>query len=164
VPSGCQYLHSKDLRREIRDGLNVVEQWNGATNFVFFARRGEMASSRREDQGISMLSLHLIQYGMVYVNTLMIQSLPAKPHWQGQFTPRDYAALASVIWEHVNRYGRLDLHMNSWLALLLSTWRLVTRLLGQPLDIGRPRWRRGNPNAPPWFWGLLAFRRRRRAP
>ncbi|WP_132355561.1 Tn3 family transposase [Photorhabdus khanii] len=29
------------LRREINEGLNVVEQWNGATDFVFFARRGD---------------------------------------------------------------------------------------------------------------------------
>ena len=40
----CRYLHSKELRREINEGLNVVEQWNGATDFVFFARRGEMVS------------------------------------------------------------------------------------------------------------------------
>ena len=38
----CRYLHSEELRREINDGLNAVEQWNGATDFVFFARRGEV--------------------------------------------------------------------------------------------------------------------------
>ena len=31
-----------------------------------------MASNRREDHEISMLSLHLIQNCMVYINTLMI--------------------------------------------------------------------------------------------
>jgi hypothetical protein len=49
----CRYLHSEELRREINDGLNVVEQWNGATDFVFFARRDEMVSNRREDHEIS---------------------------------------------------------------------------------------------------------------
>lgn len=40
---------------------------------VFFARRGDMASNRREDHEVSMLALHLIQNCMVCVNTLMIQ-------------------------------------------------------------------------------------------
>ena len=27
----CRYLHSEALRREINEGLNVIEQWNEAT-------------------------------------------------------------------------------------------------------------------------------------
>jgi TnpA family transposase len=114
----CSYLHSEELRREINEGLNVIEQWNGATDFVFFARRGEMASNHREDHEISMLALHLIQNCMIYVNTLMIQKVLAQPNWQGKLTPRDYAALTPLIWEHVNPYGRFDLDMNVRLALL----------------------------------------------
>ena len=90
---------------QVQQGLNVVEQWNGATDFVFFARRGEMASNRREDHEISMLSLHLIQNCMVYINTLMIQKVLARPRWQQAMTPRDYAALTPLIWSHVNPYG-----------------------------------------------------------
>ena len=114
----CRYLHSKELRREINEGLNVVEQWNAATDFVFFARRGELVSNRPEDHEISMLALHLIQNCMVYINTLMIQKVLAQPHWHGRLTPRDYAALTPLIWEHVNPYGRFDLDMNARLALL----------------------------------------------
>src|ERR1700693_4966878 len=44
--------------------------------------------------------------------------LLAQPHWQGKLTPRDYAALTPLIWEHVNPYGRFDLDMNTRLALL----------------------------------------------
>jgi TnpA family transposase len=114
----CRYLHSESLRREIHEGLNVIEQWNGATDFVFFARRGEMSSNRRENHEISMLALHLIQNCMVYINTLMIQNILSKPHWQGKLTPRDYAALTPLIWEHVNPYGRFDLDMSSRLAFI----------------------------------------------
>jgi TnpA family transposase len=28
----CQYLHREELRREINEGLNVIEQWNGAND------------------------------------------------------------------------------------------------------------------------------------
>jgi hypothetical protein len=35
-----------------------------------------------------------------------------------KLTPRDYAALTPLIWEHVNPYGRFDLDMNTRLALL----------------------------------------------
>lgn len=71
-----------------------------------------------EDHEVSMLALHLIQNCMVYVNTLMIQKVLAQPDWLGKFTPRDYAALTPLIWEHVNPYGRFDLDMNARLALL----------------------------------------------
>ena len=75
----CQYLHREELRREINEGLNVIEQWNGANDFVFFARRGELVSNRREGHEISMLSLHLLQNCMVYINTLMLQQILAQP-------------------------------------------------------------------------------------
>jgi TnpA family transposase len=32
----CRYLHSEELRREIQEGLNVIEQWSSANDFVFF--------------------------------------------------------------------------------------------------------------------------------
>jgi TnpA family transposase len=56
----CHYLNSEKLRREINDGLNVVEQWNGANDFVFFARRGEMTSNRREDHEPTLFAAYVI--------------------------------------------------------------------------------------------------------
>lgn len=113
----CRYLHDEALRREINEGLNVIEQWNGAIDFVFFARRGEMTSNRHEDHEVSMLSLHLIQNCMIYINTLMIQKVLAQPHWQARFTSRDYSALTPLIWEHVIPYGRFDLDMDARIDL-----------------------------------------------
>jgi TnpA family transposase len=113
----ARYLHSLALRREIHEGLNTIERWNGANDFVYFARRGEMTSNRREDQEISMLSLHLLQNCMVYVNTLMLQEVLAQPHWQGRLTETDLRALTPLTWEHVNPYGRFELDMSTRLPL-----------------------------------------------
>jgi peroxiredoxin len=113
----CRYLHGEELRREIHEGLNVIEQWNGATDFVFFARRGELVSNRHEDHEVGMLALHLLQNCMVYINTLMLQQVLSKPHWRQKLVPRDLAALTPLIWEHVNPYGRFELDMNARIPL-----------------------------------------------
>ena len=47
------YLGEAALRGEIHEGLNVVETWNSANDFIFFGKGGEVASNRLEDQEIS---------------------------------------------------------------------------------------------------------------
>jgi TnpA family transposase len=114
----CRYLADEAPRREVNDGLNVVEHWNSANDFVFFARRGEMSSNRAEDHELSMLSLHLLQNCMVFVNTLMLQQVLARPHWAERLTARDRHALTPLFWEHVNPYGRQELDMRTRIAAL----------------------------------------------
>lgn len=40
-----------------------------------YGRDGEMAVNNREDQEIAILSLHLLQTCMVYINTLLVQKV-----------------------------------------------------------------------------------------
>jgi TnpA family transposase len=68
----CRYLRIEALRREIQEGLNVIENWNGANDFIFYGKGGEIATNRLEDQELAMLSLHMLQICLVYINTLMI--------------------------------------------------------------------------------------------
>jgi hypothetical protein len=100
-----------------REGLQVIENWNSANDFILYGKGGEFASNKREDQELLMLSLHLIQVSLVYVNTLMIQQVLATPDWQGRLTAVDLRALSPLKWQHVNPYGTFTLDMQERLAL-----------------------------------------------
>ena len=113
----CEFLHSIELRREIHEGLNVVENWNSANSFIFYGRSSEIATNNREDQEIAVLSMHLLQVCMVYINTLMIQQILAEPDWQDRLKPEDLRALTPLIYAHVNPYGRFYLDMDERLKL-----------------------------------------------
>jgi hypothetical protein len=64
-----------------------------------------------------MLSLHLLQNSMVYLNMLMLRQVLAQPHWTGRLTATDFRALTPLIWEHVNPYGRFEPDMATRLPL-----------------------------------------------
>jgi len=113
----CKYLGDKDLRREINSGLNVIERWNGVNDFIFYGNGNELVSNRRDDQEVSVLSLHLLQASMVYVNTLMIQDILADQVWRKKMTTRDMAALNPLPHSHINPYGVFDLDMTTRLPL-----------------------------------------------
>ena len=116
----CRYLHSEALRQEINEGLNVVERWNGANDFIFYGRGGEFATNRMTNQEISALALHLLQSCLIYINTLMIQQILSEPQWMSRMQAEDFRALTPLIWNHITPYGSFRLDFEERLKLETS--------------------------------------------
>ena len=95
----------------------MIENWNSANDFIFFGKGGELATNKLEDQELAVLSLHLLQICMVYVNTLMLQEVLAEPVWETHMTDEDRRGLTPLFYSHVNPYGEFKLDMEERISL-----------------------------------------------
>jgi TnpA family transposase len=105
----CEYLSSLALRHEVEAGLNVVERWNEANDFIRYGRQGLFATNSREQQEIAALCLQLVQNCLMLINSLLVEQTVAHHQLLEQFSGDDRRALTSLFYEHVNPYGLFEL-------------------------------------------------------
>jgi TnpA family transposase len=115
---GCFYsFRSREVQREVHEGLNVVENWNATNDFICYGRQGELATNSREQQEVVTLSLQLLQNCLVLVNTLLVERTIEREGLWERLTADDLRALTPLFHGHINPYGQfaLDLARPSFL-------------------------------------------------
>ena len=108
----CEYLSSIDLRYEVQEGLNVVERWNEANDFLCYGRQGIWATNSREQQEVTTLALQLLQNCLMLINTVLIEHTIAQHHLLDQLSAEDRRGLTPLFYGYVNPYGLFTLKLD----------------------------------------------------
>ncbi|WP_433445322.1 Tn3 family transposase [Nonomuraea sp. CA-141351] len=88
-----------------------------ANTDLFYGSAGAIPGGDKEHQEVSMLSLHLLQSALVFVNTLLVQFRPQGPAWQKKMSDADKRGLSPMFWSNANLYGTIDIDMGRRLDL-----------------------------------------------
>ena len=109
----CNYLPSSQMKSEVQEGLNVVENWNGVNDFIRYGQGGQFVTNNPLEMEISMLCLHLLQNCLILINTILLERTIEKHSLFETLSAADFRALTPLFHAHVNPYGRFELHLEN---------------------------------------------------
>ena len=113
----AKYLRSCELKRQVHEGLNIVESFNRVNGIIHYGQVGELTSNRADEHELSVLCLRILQAALVYVNTLLLQDILVEPEWASTLTPEDKRGLTPLLWSNIAPYGEVRLDMNTRLNI-----------------------------------------------
>ena len=87
---------------------------------LFYGSAGTIPGSDKEHQEVSMLCLHPLQSALVFINTLLVQSVLKDEKWEARLTAADKRGLSPLFWSNANLYGTIDIQMDRHLDLDLA--------------------------------------------
>lgn len=108
----CKYLTNKSIRKEIHQGLNTVENWNAINSFISYGDKYEFNTNNPIIQEMTVLSLHLLQNAIIFVNTILLDKVIEDNCILDEMTERDKRALTPLFTSNINPYGRFMLNLN----------------------------------------------------
>ena len=113
----ARYLRLRDLQREIDEGLNVVESWNGANGVLAYGKGGDIADQPPRRAG-AVRAVPADPAGRAGVRQHPDAARhPRRARLGRLLTPADRRGLTPLFWMHVLPYGEVNLDMTSRLAI-----------------------------------------------
>lgn len=108
----CNYFMSEELRREIFEALNIVENWNSINSFISYGDKFDFNSNDPVIQEMTILSLHLLQNALIFVNTMLLDSVIITQDFFDKMTDKDFRSLTPLFTSNINPYGTFNLDLN----------------------------------------------------
>jgi hypothetical protein len=94
--------------------------------FISYGKLGEISSNRKEEQELTIVTMHLLQTCMSYINTVILQTVLSRPEWEDKLTPEDKRALSLLFHLHINPYGLFPFDLQKRLDFALSGTAVIT--------------------------------------
>lgn len=108
----CKFLTDPAYRQKIHSERNIAENWNSAIDFICYGGKAAIQTNDPVSQELTVLSLHLLQNSLVFVNTVLLEHIYYKEGFIHKMKASDKNAMTPMFTSNVNPYGEIHLDIN----------------------------------------------------